>query len=320
MALTVTVSRGFTVVAGVPLSDEDLNALGTPTITLSGGVGGADIADDAISATHLGANVVNGLSAVTSLAVGDKVLVFDLSASDNAAITVANLINGVFSLAATAATTFTSYTADKVTFHNGTQAVTMTPAILAEQLVAQAPAITATEGTDEVLLRDNSAADGSQAVRVSLDNLLPAVGTANSYTGVVGLTTDAKGRVTAVNTSGTGARYSGSPVALPSAAGTANAIEVDTNLGAAPGIVCAWLRCTNAGGDAGWAQNDEIALDAPKWDTGGSDYNLPYIVQRNGEIIRIIQPAGSCKVPRKDTGVEDTFTASRWNVIVNAIL
>jgi hypothetical protein len=53
MALTVTVVRGTTVVAGQRVTVDTLNALGLPTVTLSGAVAGADIPAGAINYTHI---------------------------------------------------------------------------------------------------------------------------------------------------------------------------------------------------------------------------------------------------------------------------
>ena len=326
MALTATVSRGNTMVAGQAWDVDDWNAAFLPTVTLAGGVGGSDIADGAISFNHLGANAFNGMTAVTALAVDDKIPVYDLSATANRAITVANLINGVFSLAATAATAFTSYTADKLTLHNGTAAVTMTPAILAEQLVAQAPDVTATADGDEVLLRDASAEDGSQAGRCSLANLLPDNGTAGTYSNPTSIQVDSKGRVLAVGTTGAGARYnSPASVTLPTAAGWANGVDVDTGLGARPGIVQGWLICTDAGGDAGWAQNDVIPMEWVKFDTTASTYfNGQYGLVPNGSagVLRMFQPDNGgtgARVQNKSTGDDTAITLTKWKFLVSAI-
>lgn len=321
MALTITVARGYTMVAGTQLAVADWNAAFLPTITISGGVGSADIADGAVGADQLSNQFLNGFAATTALALDDKFAIYDTSAAVNAGITVANALNGIFGLAATGASSFTSWTADKITMHNGTTAVTMTPARLAEQLLAQAPSLSSTVDSDEVLVHDASATDGSQATRVRLENLLPDVGTAGAYTGVTGLTTNTKGQVTAVATTGTGSRYTApSPVALPTSAGTANAVVVDTALGAAPGIVTCWIRCTDAGGDAGYSQNDQVLLAAVHWDVGASDFNLPYTVQVDGEDVRVIQPAGSSpKIADKATGADSVFDPTKWGLLVNAI-
>ena len=203
MALTLTVVPGKTMVAGEKWDVDDWNAAFRPSITIAGGVGASDIAADAVSASQLGPNAFNGAPAVAVLELTDKIPVYDFSASDNGVVTVSVLMNAVFSLGA-AATAFTSYSADLVSFWTGTSAATMTVARFAEQLLAQAPALTATGDADEVLVHDASATDGSQATRVTLANLLPDKITAGTYVGITSLTLDAKGRATAVSTTGGG--------------------------------------------------------------------------------------------------------------------
>jgi hypothetical protein len=316
MALTITVTRGFTMVAEAFMSVDDWNAAFLPTITISGGVGGSDIADDSVSFNHLGAQAFNGATAVTTLALDDVVPVYDLSATDNRKVTVANLINGVFSLSATAATTFVSYTGDKLTLHNGTAPVTMTPAILAEQLVAQATELATTDDADEVLVRDASAADGSQAARVTLANLLPAKGTAGTYTGVTGLTTDAKGRVTAVVTqTGTNLVVKSLTAAAIPASGAATFAH---GLAAMPSYVRAVLRCTNAGGDLGYSQNDELAIESTFMDNGTNDFPS-FAVSANATnvyVVRFSNPAGSVFTLNRGTGVNAAIDTTKWEILV----
>lgn len=316
MALTLTVSRGFTMTAGYVMDTDDWNAAFLPTITLTGGVGGSDISDDAITSAHLSANVFNGLTAVTSLALGDKLPVYDLSATDNAAVTVENLINGVFSLTATAATSFTSFTADKFTLHNGTSPRTMTPAILAEQLIEQATSLASTDDADEVLLVDASAADGSRASRATLGNLLPNKGTAGTYTGVTGLTTDPKGRVTGVTTS------TGTTLVIKSltAAGipSSGAATFAHGLAAIPSLVRVVLKCTDAGGDVGYSQNDEVTIESTFMDNGTNDFPS-FSVSANATnvyVTRYSNPAGSIYLMNRGTGVNAAITTSKWQVLV----
>lgn len=326
MPFTATVARGFTMTAGYRPTVDDWNALGLPTVDVSGTVDAGDISDSAITFSKLNPNFVISGTAMTALAVDDLLLVGDVSASGNRVITVANALNGIFSLAATAATAFTSYSADRITLYNGTAAVTMTPARLAEQLVAQAPALTATDDTDEVLVHDASATDGSQATRVALANLLPDKGTAGTYTGVTGFTTDSKGRVITVVTTGTGARYTTpSPVTLPTGAGYANGVDITTGLGARPGFVSAYLQCTDAAGDAGWSQNDIIPMDWVVFDTSASTYyNGRYGLIPNGSagVLRLVQPDNGGTGPRvihKTTGDDTAFTTTKWKLILDAI-
>lgn len=302
--------------AGARPSVDDWNAAFLPNVTLDGFVGGSDLADDSVRASHLGSGVFNGLTALAALALGDKLPVYDLSATDNAAVTVAVLLNGVFSLATTVATGFTSYSADKLTLHNGVEPVTMTPAILAEQLIAQAPAGTSTEDNDEVLLRDSSAPDGSQAVRITIANILPNKGTPNTYTGITGITTDDKGRVTNVVT------QTGSTMvvkALPAAAIPASgAATVAHGLSAIPSYVRVVLRCTSAGGDEGYSQDDELAIESTFMDNGTNDW-VSFAVgadATNVYVVRYSNPASSVWTLNRSTGVNAALDAAKWEILV----
>lgn len=314
--LTLSITRGYTMTAGVAPSVDDWNAAFLPNATIAGGVGASDIADDAISFNHLGAGVFNGLSALTTLALGDKIPVYDLSATDNAAVTVAVLIDGVFSLAATAATAFTSYTADKITLHNGTAAVTMSPAILAEQLIAQAPSLTLVDVADEVLVHDASDTDGSRAKRVPIANILPAVGAPGAYTGVTGITTDSSGRVTAVATTGAGQTSSttdGFLVSLPASAGSGGQIVIPHGLGAKPRFASVSLVCTDAAGNAGHVQNKELEADAVVFDDPAGDYNSHYVVSWDATNITVMQPDQvAIRIAHGITGVMTAFDPTKW--------
>lgn len=313
MALTVSVSRGFTMVAEHMMTVDDWNAAFLPTITIVGGVGGADIANGAIGANHLGANALD-FTAVTALALDDKLVFYDASTSVNATVTVANALDGIFGLAATAMTEFAAYAADKVTLHNGTGARTMTPAILAEQLIAQAPAVTSTEDADEVLVRDSSATDGSQAARVTLANILPNKGTAGTYAGVTGITTDDKGRVTAVTTASTvyaRAAFKATG-ALPTLSGDSNAVTVTItpSLGGAADTVDFAVICSDAGGDAGYAQGEIVSIGTTH--ISGFDSEVFFIKWTTADSFKIIRKPGSPIISSGSTGGTVTWDPAKW--------
>ena len=302
---------------GYAPSVDDWNAGFLPSVSIEGGVDSGEIANAAITWAKLNSAFVISGTTMTALAVGDLLLVGDVSAANNRVITVANALNGIFSLA-TAGTAFTSYSADLVTTHNGTTAAAMTVARFAEQLVAQAPVLTTVDDADEVLVHDASATDGSQATRVTLANILPDKGTAGTYTGVVGLTTDAKGRVTAVSTTGSGQTYStadGSLVALPTAAGSAGAVPIPHGLGAKPRFATISFVCTDAAGDAGYAQNAERDARFILFDDPAGDYNSGYVVGWDATNITVMQPDQvSKRVPHATTGVMTAVDTTKWKL------
>jgi len=325
MPLTITVTRGFTMVAATPMSVDDWNLAFLPNIVLAGSVGASDLEDGSIDFSHLGPNVFYGLPELTALAGEDFVPVYDYSAGANKRIAVSNALNGIFGLAPESLT-FTAYATDFVTYYNGTAAKRMPMAYLAEQLIVRAPELTTTSDADGVLVADASAAAGSKAVIVSLANLLPDKATAGTYTGPTQIVIDAKGRVTSIVTSGTGARTSSTIEStengLPSSGGLASALVVAHGLAGRPAHVAVWLKCVDAAGDAGWDQNDVVRIEAVSWDTGGTDHNPHYLVVADPTNIRVIQPASvgaTGIIPNKSTGADDVFTPSKWRALVSAI-
>ena len=238
-----------------------------------------------------------------------------------AAYVLAALING-----GTLSTTINS-TADVVSFRNAADgnAYKITIADFAKELIRQLTELTTTAAGDFVAVQDVS--DSNIVKKVQIQNLLVDTGiTANTYNNLTSVTVNAKGQVTAIST--TGAPYRPTATAsLPTLAGYANGVTIDTGLGAIPAVVCAWLVCTDAGGDAGWAQNDRIPLDWVVFDTTASTYFnghyglIPKLGTDAGKLL-LIQPdaGGPTLVPNKTTGNDATFTSSKWGIIVNASL
>lgn len=320
MPITATVVRGKTMNAGEMWTPDDWNVAFLPTVTLSGGVGASDLADDAVTAAKLNPEVFNGLVAATALAVGDFFPFYDLSAADNAKITVANAINGLFALAPSG-TSFTSYSADVITWHNGTTAGTMTLARFAQQLMAQAPALAgSTLDADEVLLHDASAADGVRAVRVTLANLLPDKGTANTYTNVSGITTDAKGRVTAVATLSAAAAFGGAyktTGALPTLDGYTNGttVTVSPSFGQAPAIVALDLECT--ADDLDWKTGDIVPAYKAVLQT--NSHPAFTTVCTAGDTIKVVRSNGTVLMYRKDGTAAVGIDTTKWQFRLTAV-
>lgn len=328
MAFTVTVTPGYIAQDGVSIQTDDFVAMATPNVSVVGAAGTADISDGAVTWPKLSPTLYTLGTAITALAADDLLAVHDTSGGALATITVANAVGGILGAAA-AATAFGSYTEDTVVFRQASDgaAKSMVMARFLEQLINQAPEMTETSDADGVAVTEASAAAGEKAKLVSLANLLPNKVTAQVVANPTLIEIDAKGRVVSLGSSGTGARTSSTTealeTALPTAAGYGNAAAVVHGLGAKPGLVMAWLKCTDAAGDAGWAQNDQVELTAVSFDTGGSDHNAHYMLSADATHIRLIRPAiGSGSngiVPNKSTGVDDTFTPTKWRLMVAAI-
>lgn len=319
MALTISISRGFTMTAGYAPTVDDWNAAFLPSVTLSGGIDGGDIADAAITFAKLNSSLILSGTAIATLALDDMLLVGDASAAANRVITVANALTGIFGLVTTAATAFTSYTADRFTFYDGTAAGTMTPARLAEQLVAQAPALTTTDDADEVLVHDASATDGSQATRVTLENLLPNKGTAGAYTGITGVTTDAKGRVTAVTT-GSGAAFGGAfktTGALPTLDGYANGttVTISPTFGQAAAIVTLDLECTSA--DLDYSVGDMVPGGKAVIQTNSHPAFTP--IWTSADALKVVRSNGTVLMYRKDGASAAGIDTTKWQFRLTAV-
>ena len=191
--------------------------------------------------------------------------------------------------------------------------------------INQLDAITTTVDADTVAVRQ---ASGGLAKEVTLANLLPDKGTAGTVTNPTSITTDAKGRVTAVSSSATakGTRWTSAETALPTVAGAAGLVTIAHGYsGNTPGIVQVWLKCTDAGGNANYAQNDEIDARSVYFDLGaGDNTSNGYVIRRDTTNIYIMQPAiagGGPFVPDKTNGAElVAFTPTKWKAIVECTL
>lgn len=327
MPLALTVTRGYTMTPGAKPSVDDWNAAFLPSVTIDPGSGlsGDDIADGAITFDKLHPEVILSGTTITALEPTDLLLVGDDSAQDNAVITVANALRGIFGLS-DLETSFTAFAADTLTLHDGTDTRRMTVARFVEQILEQAPVLSGTPASaDKLLILDADATDGNQAKVVNFDDVLPDTGTAGTYAVPTSITTDDKGRVTAVTTSGVGARMAAAketPIALPSGAGNANKVGVEHELGGKPGIVSVHLVCIDAGGDADYSQNDEIDYTAVLFDENTLTDQTPlYIIEVTNTHIYLIQPdmTGGVRIASKTTGNLVTFTRTKWNARIVAI-
>lgn len=321
MPLSLNITRGYTMVAGARPDVDDWNAAFLPNFTFSGTVGAGDIDDDAVTFANLNPNFILGGTAIEDLDSLDKFLIGQAGTGDNRVITFQYLLRSIIR-ECTAALTFTDYNEDALVYWRHADDLPNCIGIgrFAEQLIEQAPAATTSNQDWEVLVRRSTEADGTQAARMSLRNVLPDVITAQTVNNPTQVVVDSKGRVTSISaTEGTN-RFTSAETALPTSAGAANQVDIAHGLGSIPAIVQCWLKCTDAAGDAGWAQNDIIALGSVLHDTGGSDVNTPYVVRVTATNVSLLKPAGSTiTVPSKTDGTDQTFTASKWKVIVQAM-
>lgn len=321
--LTATVTPGFEPSAGVPISVADLAAMARPNVTVIGSVGAGDLENgivgwNTIKSDFLG---VPGLS--TALEDSDRILFHDTSAGVAAVMTVGVFAGQMIGVLPTY-TAFESYTADKLPFFRSSSqnGGNMTPALIAEQLVEQAPTLSTIDEADLIGVVDVSATDGSRYAKITAGSLLPDKGTAGTYTGPTSINVDAKGRVTEILSTGTGQRTAPDveayQIALPTSAGYANATSLAHGLGTKPRFVDVQLICTDAGGDAGYAQNDVIQIGCVYFDTGTSAQPM-FVVHREAADIKVSMPAGVGHVMHKTTGADTTITTTKWKWMASAL-
>lgn len=88
---------------------------------------------------------------------------------------------------------------------------------------------------------------------------------------------------------------------------------LDHTLGVRPSYVRVVIVCTDSGGDAGWAENDEIEVATVTVTTGEQPYTVAsdasnvYIGYDNAGVAN-----GTIKVAHKSTGTRTTVTQSKW--------
>lgn len=320
MAYSVSVTRGYTMVAGVKPDVDDWNAAFLPIVNLSGAVGSSDISDDAITFALLNPNLILGGTAIEDVDSADMFLVGQASSGDNRVITFQYLLRSVIRETAEV-NVFADWNEDHIVFwrYSDDLPVSIGLARFFQKMIEQAPGATTFTQDDEVLVRRPLEADGSQVAKASLRNLLPDIITAQTVNNPTQVVVDAKGRITSISGTEGSNRFTSAETPLPTGAGAANQVDIAHGLGAIPAFVNVWLKCTDAGGDGTWAQNDIVALGSVLHDTGGSDVNTPYVVRITATNVSILKPAGSAiTIPSKTDGTDQTFTASKWAAIVQA--
>jgi len=323
---TLRVTRGYTFQPGVIPDVDDYNAAATPSVELDEGITRDDMADKSVGPEQLADDVFSGLTEVSVFDSADSVPVYDLSGTVNGRVKGSTLARGVFSFGSRV-TAFTNIGSDLITFHNGTDAVTMVMSRFVEQLLLQLTELTEPAGADGIVVVDASAAAGSKARLVALENvinLMPDVGTSGTYSNPTSITVDAKGRVSSIVTSGAGKTYSTADahlVALPASVGAAGAVSIPHALGSKPRWATVSVVCTDAGGDAGYALNDERDIRLFVFDDTGPDYMDQYVVGWDANNITVMEPDNvGVRIPHKTTGVLTAPTKTKWKLRGFAIL
>lgn len=325
MSLAVTVTRGYTMVAGVKPTVADWNAGFLPSVTIAGSVGASDIADDAITFASLNANFILSGTEITSLGSSDKFLVGSVANSDNRVITFQNTLKSISAVCSTA-TAFTSFYDDQLLFWEAEDTLPNRMGIgrFFEQAMSQAPELTATATSDCVLVHDDNEADGVQVRRVRLDNLLPDIITAETINNPTQIVVNAKGLITSISATEGAIVNTSAELTLPTTAGTAGDEVVWAHgLTGTPMEVHVWLKCQSTEAATGYQAGDIIDASAIKFDVGTADLITGYVVLVDATNVTLIQPnsvGADPWVTKKDDGSEAAIDTSKWKAIIRARL
>lgn len=188
-----------------------------------------------------------------------------------------------------------------------------------EMLIDAFTAETETADGDKVPVYDVSEAAGVRMKTVTLADLLPDKGTAGTHIGITGITTDDKGRVIEVETTGSGKRFVSDLLTIPLLAGTANEVSVEHGLGAAPTELTAVAVCQVI--DAGYPVGMVIPLEKIKFDTGSAAYNGHYMVQADATKVYLTKPnlIDVLILQRTTSPTFVNFTPGSWKVRITAV-
>ena len=100
---------------------------------------------------------------------------------------------------------------------------------------------------------------------------------------------------------------------------SAGALTLAHGLGAAPALMAGFLKCIDGGGDAGYAQNDEVlvgltANGAP----GATSRGIACMSDATNIVLRFGSEATALHALHKTSGADTALTNTKWNLIVKA--
>lgn len=100
----------------------------------------------------------------------------------------------------------------------------------------------------------------------------------------------------------------------------AGALTLPHSLGTTPLIVQCLLKCTDAGGEIGYAQNDYVFINTTSYDGGSSSANtgVSIVPDATNLNIRFGAATPTFYINNKTTGVLQNITNSKWAFIVRA--
>ena len=86
-------------------------------------------------------------------------------------------------------------------------------------------------------------------------------------------------------------------------------------LGSVPLIIMSFLKCTDAGGDLGYSQNDEVFVSSSTVEANPGTIGVAIAIDATNIVII---PGASITLMRKDTHVSDSIDLTKWKIVVDA--
>lgn len=101
--------------------------------------------------------------------------------------------------------------------------------------------------------------------------------------------------------------------------GTVKTIAAATHgLGRAPYQAKAWLVCTDAGGDAGYSENDIVSAESVHENGSNSSGLITFCYEAGGDVVIVENGNGdTVLIANKSSGTPGTLTKSKWSLTVN---
>ena len=115
--------------------------------------------------------------------------------------------------------------------------------------------------------------------------------------------------------------FSGTPLAAAGIAiGAIAGLTENHGLGAVPSQVEAYLKCTDAGGNAGYSQNDVVKLSSSLWYVTGN--SMPLAVWASATQVGATAAVATANwyVVNKATGAATNIDTSKWSIYIKASL
>jgi len=301
---TVTFSPADSIIVGTVITiSGTTNFNGNQTVT-SSSAGSASFATGT-TATDVGGSLYFPLTIVTSSGVQT---VTNKTLQD---VALAGNVTGTYSLLGTPTLASNLTSLGDITFTKNTPVITFDNAASTFGYRFQA-AVTSTDGG--FLLQQRSGVAWNTALTVASDRGLLIGGASGGSQGVGTINATAyyvNGSLQPINRG-----YASTGTINMTANST---ITLSHGMTVIPEIVTFTLTCTDAGGDAGYSQNDQIMIPLNNGQTFSSaNYGYSTQISSTQIIIRVVNGAGPSVIVNKSTKALVGLNESKWSLLVRA--